>query len=133
MNKLEVRNYLNEFLLENGVGEDVKEMYCVYLENGSGEGMGIEEEKWIGRSEWLDLELNFWFEEGVEDVECYEEFGNRVIGFFDYMKFEKGVEELNKEIGEDWYDESEYVKENKLKGVIKICDNEYCEVWCYIK
>lgn len=133
MKKLEVRNYLNEILLENGVSEDVKEIYCVSMCNGGGEGMEIEDEKWMSRSEWLDWEVDFWFEEGVDDVECCEEFGNKMVGSFSYMNFGKGVEELNKEIGEDWYEESEYVKENNLRGVLKSNDGEYCEVWFYIK
>jgi hypothetical protein len=136
MKKLEVRNYLNEILLENGVGEDVKEIYCVELENGSGEGMGIISEKWKGREEWLDWEVGFWFEENEEEndeVECGEEFGDKMVCSFYYMKFEESGKEWMKFVGDDFYEYSDYVKKNNLKGVIKSSDGEYCEVWYYVK
>jgi hypothetical protein len=128
MKKLDVRKFLNEILLENGVGEDVKEIYCVSMENGSGSGLGIISENWVSREEWLNMEVGFWFEEDEkenEEVECYMEGDVWVVNGFNYEKFEEN--------SEDFYEYSKYVEENNLKGVIKSNDSEYCEVWFYIK
>jgi hypothetical protein len=136
MKKLDVRKFLNEILLENGVGEDVKEIYCVSMENGSGSGLGIISENWVSREEWLNMEVGFWFEEDEkenEEVECYMEGDVWVVNGFNYEKFEENSEEWMSLVGEDFYEYSKYVEENNLKGVIKSNDSEYCEVWFYIK
>jgi hypothetical protein len=133
MKKLDVRKFLNEILLENEVGEDVKEIYCVWLENSSGSGMNIMSEEWRSREEWLDFELSYFFgkdEEENEEIECGEEYGNKMVSGFSYEKFDK-VDEWGYD--EDFYSYSKYVKKNNLKGVIKSNDGEYCEVWYYIK
>ena len=136
MKKLDVRKFLNEILLKNGVGEDVKEIYCVSMENGSGSGLGIISENWVSREEWLNVEVGFWFEEDEkenDEVECYMEGDVWVVNGFNYEKFEESSEEWMSLVGEDYYEYSKYVKENNLKGVIKSNDSEYCEVWYYIK
>lgn len=133
MTKLNVREFLKGILLENGVGEDVKEIYCVELENSSGSGMNIMSEEWKSREEWLDFELSYWFgkdEEENEEIECGEEYGNKMVSGFSYGKFDN-VDEFGYD--EDFYSYSKYVKENNLKGVIKSNDGEYCEVWYYVR
>ena len=128
--------FLNEILLENGVGEDVKEIYCVSMENGSGCGLGIISENWVSREEWLNVEVGFWFEEDEkenDEVECYMEGDVWVVNGFNYEKFEENSEEWMSLVGEDFYEYSKYVEENNLKGVIKSNDGEYCEVWYYVK
>ena len=137
MKKEEIKKFLNEILLKNGVGEDVKEIYSVGMENGSGCGMGIMSEGWISREEWLDFEFGFWKDEfdenGDSEVECFMEGDVWVVNGFNYEKFEENSEEWISLVGDDYYEYSKYVKENNLKGVIKSNDGEYCEVWYYIK
>jgi hypothetical protein len=130
MKKIDVRKYLNEILIENGVGEDVNEIYCVWLENSSGCGMNIMSEEWKSREEWLDWEVQFWFgkdEEENDELECVEEYGYKRVGGFIYENFDR------EEDDNEFYSESGYVKKKNLKGVIKSNDMEYCEVWYYIK
>lgn len=134
MKKSDVRKFLNEVLLENGVGEEVKEIYYVSMENGSGCGLEIINEDWVSREEWLDLEVGFWFDKDEEenDIECYVEGDVRVVGGFNYEKFENSKEWMEK-VEDGYYEYSKYVEENNLKGVIKCNDGEYSEVWYYVR
>lgn len=124
MKREDVKSYLNEILLENGVSEDVKEIYSVSYECDS-EGGGIVSENWVSRESWLEEELRYWDFE-IDDVICFEEFGIRMVGGFGYWDF-KVVSE-----GEV-FEESDYVRDNNLKGVIKSSDMEYGEVWFYVR
>ena len=127
MKKNEVRNLLNEILLENGIGEDVKEIFYVFLESEHGD-MRIESEDWMIKDEWIEEELEFWSDEEVENDEEFfrEDEDFKMLGGLEYGKYdEKSLIEYEVEM-------SDVVKELGLKGKV-IMVFEYCMGLIYIK
>ena len=127
MKKNEVRNLLNEILLENGIGEDVKEIFYVFLESEHGD-MRIESEDWMSKDEWIEEELEFWSDEEVENDEEFfrEDEDFKMLGGLEYGKYdEKSLIEYEVEM-------SDVVKELGLKGKV-IMVFEYCMGLIYIK